>query len=251
MAIRFDDQFAPRGFRPSTEFIVHHTTAGSSSGSPEDVVRFHMETRGWRSCGYHFLIDAAGTVTPTLHRNAIGAHVGDIGFGRLKMNSRSIGISWIGGLSHDDRTAAQKEALLSLTAKLVDFWPTAEVLGHRDLIARFGAKTAKACPWYDAGPWWAANRARLMGEEPAENPPVVEKAGTEDLPDDAPGAPPVLFRGSRGGAVKDLQRRLGMADWQVDGIFGSGTQAAVRAFQTGKGLTADGIVGPKTWAALG
>lgn len=36
----------------------------------------------------------------------------------------------------------------------------------------------------------------------------------------------------------------------VDGIFGSKTKKAVAAFQSAKGLTADGICGPKTWAAL-
>ncbi len=45
-----------------------------------------------------------------------------------------------------------------------------------------------------------------------------------------------------------LQRRLGIT---VDGIFGPGTQRAVKAFQRRRGLTADGIVGPATWAALG
>ncbi|MXV18533.1 peptidoglycan-binding domain-containing protein [Deinococcus xianganensis] len=36
----------------------------------------------------------------------------------------------------------------------------------------------------------------------------------------------------------------------VDGSFGPSTESAVKSFQTSKGLTADGIVGPNTWLAL-
>jgi murein L,D-transpeptidase YcbB/YkuD len=38
---------------------------------------------------------------------------------------------------------------------------------------------------------------------------------------------------------------------QIDGIFGPVTKTAVEQFQKSAGLTVDGIVGPKTWAALG
>ncbi len=54
--------------------------------------------------------------------------------------------------------------------------------------------------------------------------------------------------GSRGPAVVRLQQRLGVT---ADGIFGPHTLAAVRSFQKRHGLLVDGIVGPQTRAALG
>jgi len=53
--------------------------------------------------------------------------------------------------------------------------------------------------------------------------------------------------GSRGADVKHLQHSLCLAE---DGIFGKITEEAVKVFQKERGLTADGIVGPKTWAVL-
>lgn len=55
-------------------------------------------------------------------------------------------------------------------------------------------------------------------------------------------------KGSRGSTVKGLQAGLG--GLSVDGVFGSGTDAKVRAFQKSRGLVVDGIAGPATWAAL-
>ena len=65
---------------------------------------------------------------------------------------------------------------------------------------------------------------------------------------------PTLKTGSTGDDVRRLQRILVMmkalGDTDIDGIFGARTETAVREFQAGAGLAADGIVGPKTWAAL-
>jgi len=64
---------------------------------------------------------------------------------------------------------------------------------------------------------------------------------------------PVLKLGSTGPDLATLQdqlRELGFNPGITDGSFGPATQAAVIAFQSSKGLLADGIVGPDTAAAL-
>ncbi|MBD2505646.1 peptidoglycan-binding domain-containing protein [Anabaena azotica] len=65
-------------------------------------------------------------------------------------------------------------------------------------------------------------------------------------------ADPVLRQGDSGAAVSELQRLLNAKGVKVsvDAIFGASTQKAVIQFQRSNGLTADGIVGAKTWAAL-
>lgn len=60
--------------------------------------------------------------------------------------------------------------------------------------------------------------------------------------------------GSRGTEVRQIQQKLknwGYYTGSVDGIFGSKTLEAVKYFQRKNGLTADGIVGKATLAALG
>ena len=57
----------------------------------------------------------------------------------------------------------------------------------------------------------------------------------------------VLKRGSKGEEVKRLQRLLEIGD---DGIFGYGTERAVKDFQRRKMLYVDGVVGRNTWEEL-
>ncbi len=62
-----------------------------------------------------------------------------------------------------------------------------------------------------------------------------------------------LYVGAYGNITKTLQGFLicnGYSTNGFDGSFGNGTMAAVKSFQSKKGLTADGIVGPLTWAKL-
>jgi murein L,D-transpeptidase YcbB/YkuD len=84
----------------------------------------------------------------------------------------------------------------------------------------------------------------------------------------------VLSYGSTGACVKTVQNALNIirsnnvysfygytysshcstlarASLAVDGQFGSRTQAMVKCFQSWKGISADGVVGPITWGKLG
>jgi len=65
-------------------------------------------------------------------------------------------------------------------------------------------------------------------------------------------ADPVLSKGAKGPDVERLQRLLIARGMKLvpDADFGDRTERAVKAFQKGKGLVADGICGPYCWAAL-
>lgn len=94
---------------------------------------------------------------------------------------------------------------------------------------------------------------------------IQNRIGTvsDPAPSPTPGIPVgqyaavLLYRGSSGPQVAELQRRLKYAysayagDVDIDGVFGPRTEAAVREFQRRTpGLVVDGVVGPATAAAL-
>ena len=54
-------------------------------------------------------------------------------------------------------------------------------------------------------------------------------------------------RGSQGPTVAKLQAALGLT---ADGVFGIGTEASLKSWQSVHGLTADGVAGPKTLAKI-
>jgi peptidoglycan hydrolase-like protein with peptidoglycan-binding domain len=68
------------------------------------------------------------------------------------------------------------------------------------------------------------------------------------MPEAVDPARSMLKKGDMGPSVRKLQQLLGIT---VDGNFGPQTEAKVKSFQRSKSLVDDGLVGQKTWAALG
>jgi Putative peptidoglycan binding domain len=114
---------------------------------------------------------------------------------------------------------------------------------------------------YDGAGWEPATAGNSFEEDggaPFNCPSLVRSVSTPNgdflttVPKAAP-AWPTVQNGNSGNRVKAVQYLLNAqnsAGLSVDGSFGSKTIAAVKAFQTARGLKADGIVGPLTWKAL-
>lgn len=103
--------------RKIKEIIIHCTaTREGKAFTVADVDRWHRE-RGWKGCGYHYLITLDGKVEQGRPEQITGAHC----TGR---NSESIGVCYVGGCdlvgkAKDTRTEAQKKALVTLIRQLM------------------------------------------------------------------------------------------------------------------------------------
>ena len=87
----------------------------------------------------------------------------------------------------------------------------------------------------------------IAGKETLKKLDSVYENANSDKDDDS------LRMGDSGSAVKELQtklKKLGYYNGTVDSTFGSGTYAAVRAFQKKYNLTADGVAGSETLKKL-
>jgi N-acetylmuramoyl-L-alanine amidase len=125
-------------------YIVIHCTAGSAHQSTQEI-REHWSKLGWKNPGYHYLINADGSIEEL-------AQEASITNGVKGYNANSIHMSYKGGVSggrpKDTRTQAQKEAMEGLVRDLHIRYPFAKILGHRDFPL-----VNKACPSFDVAEW--------------------------------------------------------------------------------------------------
>lgn len=128
--------------RPINEIIVH-----SSATNPdmqigvEEIRQWHM-AKGWSDVGYHYVIRRNGKVEKGRDLETAGAHV-------KGHNAQSIGICLVGGISESGKSEAnftihQYIELAQLLNYLKHIYPTAEILGHKDV-----PEVSKDCPCFN------------------------------------------------------------------------------------------------------
>lgn len=142
---------------PVREIIVHCSATRPEwmAGRPlaekvAEIRRWHMQDRGWKDIGYHWIIDRPGGVMHGRPETVIGAHTAD-----NNKNRGTLGICLIGGhgsaatdafAAHftvqQDLTLRQMISAISLRTAID------RVTGHNDHTA------AKACPGFKVAPWF-------------------------------------------------------------------------------------------------
>ncbi len=105
-----------------------------------------------------------------------------------------------------------------------------------------GVVTSAVSTWHAWGEMKGVDYSDVSTDAPVVQPTEEDSAlGTRLLKRTSP-----YMRGDDVKALQAMLNVLGYDCGAVDGIFGNMTKAAVLAFQTAKGLAADGIVGPLT-----
>lgn len=140
--------------------IVVHCTASSENTSVQNILS-HFAALGWHNPGYHYLVDCNGDITQLLPEDLIAN-------GAKGHNRDSIHVAYIGGLKNgkpcDTRTQPQKDTMLSLITQLSAKYPSAKVMGHRDLSPDTNNDNhitpnewLKQCPCFDVRQWLHAS----------------------------------------------------------------------------------------------
>lgn len=139
--------------------FIHCSATRAGQDIDAATIRSWHLRQGWSDIGYHFVIRLDGTVERGRPEHLPGSHA-------KGYNTGSIAMVYVGGLDaqgqpKDTRTPAQLTAMADLCQELLDAYPGATLLGHRDISPdkdRDGVvephEWLKVCPCFDVRLWW-------------------------------------------------------------------------------------------------
>jgi N-acetylmuramoyl-L-alanine amidase len=142
--------------RTLSEIVVHCTatrpewwSSKSTAQKVAEVRRWHVQERGWKDIGYHYLIDRNGYTVAGRPLDQVGAHTQ----GR---NAGTVGVALFGGHGSsandnfsDHFTVEQDKALRELIEGLMKKYPSIKIVSGHNQYA------AKACPGFRVPSWFA------------------------------------------------------------------------------------------------
>lgn len=213
--------------------ILHHAAAPKCT--PQQVHSWHL-ANGWAGIGYNYFVAKDGTIYEGRTEFQCGAHTEGY-------NTSGMGICCEGNYQVETMPDAQKKSLVELLKDLRSRYGNIPIKGHKHF-------NATSCP----GDKFPLDEivAAVEGKETEVKKEVAKATEKQEV---CEVKLPVLGKGDKGNTVKALQRMLiyegyNCGGYGADGDFGNGTEKSVKAYQKDKKLTADGIVGQKTWSKL-
>ena len=144
--------------------LVVHCTATPKHTTIASIRKYWRQALGWKSVGYHRIIDAVGNVTILAPDSAITNGV-------QGHNATSLHVCYIGGKDRDDRTIGQRQAIAGVLLEWLKKYPTARICGHRDF-----PNVHKACPQFSAEKEYG-----YLYLTASEVQPVAGSEGSKDL----------------------------------------------------------------------
>ncbi|WP_064468301.1 N-acetylmuramoyl-L-alanine amidase [Lederbergia galactosidilytica] len=150
-------EFPVLSLKGKTTIAVHHslTKQGLAGSNAEGYARYHVDTLGWPSIGYSYVIEPDGTIKFCNDIELRTYHVGD-------HNNYAVGICLTGDFRTEKPTKAQEESLRNLVFGLQKAYPHLKfVKGHNE----FSGYEWKACPCFD----YKAILANKTISKPIEN----------------------------------------------------------------------------------
>lgn len=228
------------------------------------------------------VIDVAGSVVTTVEGNTSGGYGVDSNGDGVYIKRYNINTQYIPGfgrpnwevvssnVGNEEATDTVSYPTIKLDSKGSNVKKAQQVLiakgyscGAAGADGDFGAATYNAVKKFQAANGLEADG--IVGPKTWAALLKTEQTEPEKEPEKKPEKPvaptgstctvelPIIKQGDKGFTVVAVQMLLSKHDFSVkytDGDFGPDTLAKVKAFQKAKGLTADGVVGSNTWAAL-
>lgn len=211
------------------------------------IQNYHMDTQGWSDIAYNLCVCQHGYIF-----EGRGKGKGSAANGTTQANYDYYAVCALVGQG-DPQPAVLDDGIADAVAYFRSWGAGSKVVGHRDLVST-------ACPGdslynkvksgrYGGGSTGGGTTPPPSGggsKAPAFPYPSSDYLGTTR------GDPHCHsgYYASDQPNIRTWQQQMKNRGWTigVDGLYGSQSESVCRQFQSEKGLSVDGLVGPKTWS---